>query len=55
MTSPHQWNPYSAQFHSQAHQFEDERMQRYQISALQQDGFNDFDNKENIVFQHKRF
>ena len=50
MSSSHEWNPHSVQFHSQARQFEDEMTQRYQISALQQAEFDDFDTNEKHIF-----
>ena len=50
MSSTHEWNPYSVQLHCQARQFEDEMTQRYQVSALQQAEFDDFDTNENLIF-----
>ena len=50
MSSPHEWNPHTVQFQSQARLFEDEMTQRYKISSTNLTEFKNLHDDENLIF-----
>ena len=50
MSSPHEWNPHTVQFHSHARKFEDEMTQHYNISDILRYNETQIDYEDNVLF-----